>query len=95
MKKWGGGAEIGRLYEYRDTDKDRMGSCKWLPSPGDLCLCVAHSGDCFFDYIAIRKQKDGRYKKVGGFGAYCFGKARRKPSFRKRYLLLAGEIITI
>ena len=51
------GAEIGRVYviSQRDIDDYRIGS-SWMEHrlfAGDICLCIAHAGDCFNDYILL------------------------------------------
>lgn len=82
------------VYKYIDKEhKHRMGHCEWLPSDGDLCVCIGHSGDCFNDYVAMRKQSDGTYLKVGEFGAYNFGVPCGKLDERNFHLLQAGEPI--
>lgn len=91
---WGQGNTIRSIYRYDDhTHKRRMGCCDWLPSDGDLCVCISHTGDCFNDYFAVRKQEDGKYKIVGKFGAYVFGRDIGTLTERDFHLLLAGESI--
>ena len=93
---WRSGGETGRVFIYRDDiDKNRMGMCDWLPKDGDWCVQTNHSGDCFYNYIVIRKTKEGKYKKVNRFGAYCFGKPGRKLTNRQYHLLLAGEPVCL
>jgi len=83
------------VYQYDENrDKDRMGDCSWLPKHGDLCVRVADSGDCFHNYVAIRRE-NGKYKKVGKFGAYIFGKKICKLKDRTYHLILAGEEIEL
>ncbi|MBK6616515.1 hypothetical protein [Ottowia sp.] len=50
-----------------------MGSCKWLPRSGDICVCVGHSGDYFHDYVALRPSEGGLWVVAGEFSAYGFG----------------------
>ena len=91
---WGFGNSSRNIYRYINyRHKDRMGCCDWLPSDEDLCVCIKHSGDCFDDYFAVRKQEDGKYKIVGKFGAYVFGSSRGELTERDFHLLLAGESI--
>ena len=86
----------GNIYRYNDADhKHRMGSCKWLPKDGDLCLRVRDSGDCFHDYIALRETTAGQWGKVGEFGAYIFGEAVRKLDERTFHLACAGDPISL
>lgn len=94
-RQWGGGAELRRLYEYSDDDRSRMGHCDWLPSNGDLCLCVEHSGDCFFTYVALRKQGDGKWRRAGKFGAYVFGTPCGVLPERTFHLACAGEAVEL
>jgi hypothetical protein len=72
-----------------------MGSCDWLPTPGDLCLRVEDAGDCFHTYIALRKTKDGKYKRAGKFGAYVFGEAICTLDERTFHLACAGEPVRL
>lgn len=94
-RPWGGGGGKKYIYPYdHERDKNRMGSCKWLPKDGDLCVCTGHSGDCFSDYFAIRKiKKTGLFKMVGQFGAYNFSEQSGKLSDRIFHLLQAGESV--
>lgn len=86
----------GNVYRYDDNKhKRRMGSCKWLPSDGDLCIRVKDSGDCFHSYVAIRECEDGKWQKVGEFGAYVFGEAIIKLEDRQFHLACAGEPILL
>ena len=94
-RTWGTGANIQTIYKYiSQNDADRMGNCKRLPKEGDLCLCVDHSGDCFYDYYVIRKGKDNKWGIVFKFGAYYFGKKVKTLTERNFHLLLAKERIT-
>lgn len=93
-RRWGAGGTKKAIYKYSDKEhKHRMGSCDWLPKDGDLCICVGHSGDCFSDYVAMRKTAKGTYEMVGKFGAYNFGKPVGELSDRDYHLLQAGEEI--
>lgn len=94
MNVWGAGNRPRSIYLYKDKEhKHRMGNCAWLPKDGDLCVCVKASGDCFDDYVAMRIQKNGRYKMVGEFGAYAFGEPCGDLPNREFHLLQAGEEI--
>ncbi len=96
MGRWGVGNAQKNIYKYSDAEhKNRMGCCEWLPEDGDLCVCVAHSGDYFNNYAAMRIQENGAYKMVGEFGAYCFGESIGELSKRDFHLLQAGEEITL
>jgi hypothetical protein len=93
---WGGGAAERDLVQYSDErHRDRMGHCKWFPSDGDFCVCVKHSGDCFYSYMAIRKEEDGTWRKIGDFGAYVFGEKIGKIDEREFFLLQAGELVSL
>jgi hypothetical protein len=74
---WRAPATLRGVYRYAAEHRERMGNCEWLPSEGDLCVIEALSGDCFYDYLALRRVADGpdagKYKRVGRFGAYVFG----------------------
>lgn len=89
--RWNSGdvcaSNVVRYSEARD--RRRMGACKWLPSDGDLCVCIALSGDCFYRYVAVRKGDDGIYRKVGAFGAYFFGEGVR--NIDTDWFLIASE----
>ena len=89
---WGGGSEIRRIYTFRKKDKDayRLGHNDWNPKIGDLCICVEHSGDYFYNYAAIRPDDSGKHRVVGEFGAYCFGKPGKKLTKTVFHTLLAG-----
>lgn len=92
--RWNKGNNKREVYLYNDSEhKNRMGSCEWLPSDGDLCVCIEPSGDCFDRYVAMRKQPDGSYQKVGKFGAYAFGDSCGELPEREFHLLQAGENI--
>ncbi len=93
--KWNKGNNKRRVYLYSDADhKDRMGNCDWLPEDGDLCVCIEPAGDCFDNYVAMRKQTDGSFTKVGRFGAYAFGESCGELQERDFHLLQAGEKIS-
>lgn len=95
QKAWGCPGGIGNVYLFTDADQLRVGNCDWRPSPGDLCVRIQHSGDCFHDYVALRKRRDGRYKRVGSFSAYAFGRALTKLSGRKLGMACAGVPVAI
>lgn len=95
-RQWGRGNTKMGVYIYNEAEhRRRMGSCKWLPKTGDLVVCCDHAGDCFNDYIAIRKQPNGMYKVVGEFGAYTFGEMEKKLDKREYHLLMAGEEVAL
>jgi len=85
----------GDVVLYTDADKCRMGLCDWLPSSGDVCVVTEHCGDCFDSYIALRRGEDGRYCKVGSFGAYTFGNVVATLDTRRYHLAHAGEPIEL
>lgn len=84
----------GEAVLYGEEDKLRIGDCTLLPKEGDLCLVLKQSGDCFYDYALVRKQKNGMWKKVGKFRAHSFGK-RVKMSKRNFHLLLVGDEVSL
>lgn len=95
-RPWGHGAVLRQCYEYRDEHKNRMGSCDWLPSNGDICIATEHSGDHFYTYVAMRKHTDGKWVRVGKFGAYVFGTAIGKSlDERTFHLACAGEPVEL
>jgi hypothetical protein len=99
MGNWGSGAEIGALYRIRPEDFGRVGCC-WMAGrlkDGDLVLCVAHSGDCFFDYILIYEYANGIEGIPGSsFGAYTLGsKVDYTPSAKACAMLKRGEFVPV
>lgn len=92
---WSGGSSDRSVYLYIDEDRERMGHCDWLPKNGDLCVCLEHSGDCFYDYMAVRKTDDEKYEKVGEFGAYNFGEKLGTLTKRCFHLLCAEEKVEL
>lgn len=86
-------AEVGLIYRYDKADSEcRLGDCDWLPDDQDICLCVAHSGDCFHTYIALRPTANG-FVKHGKFGAYGLGEPIGRVDERSLHLAQAGEAI--
>ena len=94
--KWNCRGGHGKVFRYIESEHNhRIGQCGFTPSDGDLCIRVADAGDCFHTYISVRKTKDGRYVRVGEFGAYIFGKEVCTLSERKFHLICAGELVEI
>lgn len=93
-RNWGVGAKIGSVYLYTDEYKNRMGASPRLPKNNDLCLCIEHSGDCFYTYTVLNRTKNGLEKSFK-FGAYCFGDSVKTLSERDFHLLLAGETVKV
>lgn len=91
---WGEGAEIGRIYKYREMDSSRIGGSNWRPKVNDLCLCIEHCGDFFYEYLVMREQAEGGYKRTRRFGAYIFGTKGKVLSKRNFHLICAGEPVT-
>ncbi len=89
---WGGGAEVGVLYEYRKEDIARLGHCA-VPKVGDLLLCVAHTGDCFYNYLIIKNRRGEFYAPGKEVCGYALGKKIKPLTKRQFHLLLAGETI--
>jgi hypothetical protein len=97
-ERWRGGANIGALYRVADErDLARVGNC-WMSGRlrvGDLLLCLAHSGDCFYDYMLVKEYDNGlegipRSK----FGAYVLGEpSSPRLTSRQYHLLAAGEFV--
>lgn len=95
MSEWGQGASIGTIYLYNNKlDEGRIGHCQFKPADGDLCLCVEHSGDYFYDYIAIRRS-GRKWKAAGRFGAYVFGQSIAKTNERQFCLLQEGLAVAL
>lgn len=98
MGNWGGGNTIGCIYRLTKHDTGRVGHC-WMRGrliEGDLALCIAHAGDCFYQYILL--DVGGNYIRgvaESRFGSYSFaGEAVEWiPSNRELHLLCAGETI--
>ena len=99
-RPWGTGNDIGRIYKLSDADTGRVGNCsmKGRLHAGDIVMCIAHSGDCFFDYILL-EVGENFVKGLPGleFGSYCFGAEPLAwyPSKRDFHLLCAGESLTV
>lgn len=93
---WSPGNKPQSLYRYYDEEhQDRMGCCKYLPSDGDLCLCLTPVEDCFDDYVVLWVDDDGLYSVLYEFSAYKFGEEICNLSNRAFHLLLAGETIAL
>lgn len=91
FRRWNPGNKKKHIYRYvHDLHKNRIGNCNWKPMDGDLCLCIDHTGDCFNDYLVIRKQSDGRYMGVGEFGAYAFGTSCGSLDTKTFHVVQAG-----
>ena len=90
---WGAGNIERGVYVYNREEKNRIGNCEFRPVDGDVCVCTRWTGDCFDDYIIVRKNANNKWQKVGEFGAYFFGKLLYRLSVRAYHLLLAGEEI--
>lgn len=97
MNNWRDGNSIGTLYTLEKNDLSRIGDC-WLKGrlrAGDVILCVAHSGDCFNDYVLINPFLNGLNAILGSeFGAYVLGKKLNwQPSKKEYHLLMAGKTL--
>lgn len=96
MNNWKTGNEVGSIYLLSERDLDRIGG-GWMSDRlfcGDICLCIEHTGDCFYDYIlldVISNQVEGLPQSR--FGAYCFAGAAFtwKPTMEEFHLLCAGK----
>jgi len=84
-----------QLFAYRDRDENRMGSCDWLPEPGDVCARLEKNGDGFHNYAALRKTDKGVWVLAGRFGAYSFGKQVGEIDEPTLYTALSGLPITL
>lgn len=96
-RAWGEGAEIGTVYRVSVADNDRVGNC-WMKGrlkDGDLILCKAHSGDCFFDYVLIDDTYSNGWKAIlkSEFGAYFLGKPVAKLPRSEFDKLMCGEFV--
>lgn len=105
-RQWGTGAEIGAIYllEKKDMESYSLGNNSKQPKVGDLCLCVRHSGDCFYSYIVLKSIPSLKrtrnytldYYTTGlRFGAYVLGKKVKKLKDKEFHLLLGGIPIEI
>ena len=95
-KSWRSVASNKNIYLYiNKSEEDRKGNNKFFPMDGDFCLCVGHSGDCFHDYIALKKLGNGKYKMYGKYGAYGSGNKICEIDNRTYHLLQAGEEVEI
>ena len=71
-------AMVGRLWRIKDPDSVRVGDCFLAGrlKRGDLFLCVAHSGDCFQNYIYVEEYANCLISKPERrFGSYGIGDA--------------------
>lgn len=84
-----------QLFAYRDSDKNRMGECDWLPDPGDVCARLEKNGDGFHNYAALRKTDKGLWVLAGHFGAYSFGKQAGEIDEPTLYTALSGLPIAL
>ena len=100
------GHRVGLLVKVGAKDNSRVGHC-WMRGrllDGDLAMCVAHAGDCFWRYQLVEHGFTigctGRkgYKLLDGakFGAYVLGEPLEwQPTEREMHLLLAGEMVSL
>lgn len=85
---------ITAIYKYNARDKDRIGKANIkTPNDGDMCLCIGHAGNGFYNYIAIKEDGNGNWLECGEFGARCFGEEVARLDKRSFYLVQAGEPI--
>lgn len=67
---------VGKLWRIKDPDSVRVGHCFLAGrlKAGDLFLCVAHSGDCFQDYMYVEEFSNClKAKPEWQFGSYGIG----------------------
>ena len=67
---------VGKLWRIKDPGSVRVGHCFLAGrlKAGDLFLCVAHSGDCFQDYMYVEEFVNClKGKPEWEFGAYGIG----------------------
>ncbi|MEE8577293.1 MAG: hypothetical protein V3T31_08550 [candidate division Zixibacteria bacterium] len=97
-RKWGGGQSIGVIYILSEADNDRFGS-HWFKGrikDGDVVLCVAHTGDCFYDYKLIKVYGNGLEvlddsPRMCGYGLGI--ESEGELTSREFHLLMAGEFV--
>ena len=96
VDSWGAGNTIGKVYL---AEPERFGINKGVKK-GTPCLCVDHTGDCFYYYVPIKTYIGKSGKKFISaslnkeFGSYTFGKLAKKQFTNREYhLLLAGETL--
>lgn len=94
------GADIGSIYIFSQEDIDNysVGDC-WMKTrlkPGDICMCIKHSGDCFNTYILLEDKGNG-IKGISGsaFGAYvlCSDPLKWRPSEEEYEALVNDDYV--
>lgn len=95
---WNKGNEIGKLYILSESDLSRVGD-SWMRGrlrAGDVVLCIAHTGDCFNDYLLVVSIYNGLFSvKESRFGAYTLGTLLEwQPSNAECTYLLSGVHVT-
>ena len=109
MRSWRGGHHPGLVLRVLEDDNRRVGDC-WMRGRlkhNDVIMCLEHAGDCFYNYVLVRPNKnpnesivnvDGKqvYQLIEGsrFGAYELGLPHTwQPTAREFHLLMAGEMV--
>ena len=97
---WRSCGNNGLVFVVEQEDIEWMGG-GWMRGrirPGEVCLRIGHSGDCFHQYILL-EFGENFIKGIPGseYGAYYRGgkEINWKPSRTEYNLLCAGEYITI
>lgn len=57
----------GRVYIYNNNRGQKRGFVN-----GDLLLCIRKSGDCFYDFIRIKKQAETSYSGIPTYQLFAY-----------------------
>lgn len=84
---------VGNLWRIGDPKSVPVGNCFLAGrlKEGDLFLCVAHSGDCFQDYIYVEEYDNCLVgKPKWSFGSYGIGDAQKVEITTREFNILKG-----
>lgn len=85
---------VGRLWRIKDPKTVSVGNCflSGRLKPGDLFLCVEHSGDCFQTYIYIEEYTNCMIAQPQwSFGSYGIGDAEPTELTEVEFVTLKNE----
>lgn len=94
---WGGGNRIGALYYMRKHDLHRVGNSfmKGRLHEGDIVMCIAHTGDCFYDYILIEYGQNFIKGILNSrFGAYAMEDTLMEVSEKEYHQIMTGDFVS-